>query len=337
MVLLVNPAMRTKKSLAITALSLATALAILSPSALAATQTTLNLGMGGIITNAGNQHYVVSGGILDYGILGGNEIAPESISFSVNSQVSGLNTHGSGSLSVPMGSGALTASIVINGEVAAGVFPIDITTFANCDPSTQACTSEIPAMFTGFATIHVPGQNKPIQLPIGIESPYWNPLGGMIFITSLESLTSPTLFLLVNYTSATIDWTGVQLQGMVTGTYGAGSVNGYYSLVSNSHEDLMLGTEQDSGLIAFFGMSEPLLNTHGTYSGSTSFDFTGAYDCSTMFQFPDGTCTATGATSIGNFQMVGTHGVKITGSFDTFWSVPSLTTTTSVSAILTQP
>jgi hypothetical protein len=330
--------MKTKKSLTLAVLPIVTAIFLLSPSALAATTNTLTLGMGGIITNAGDQHYALSGGQLLAGSVFGQDVSGASVSYNVNAVVAGLQTHGSGSLAVSGSLSDFKANIQIMGEVPAAIFPLNANNnFANCDPSSQACNSEIPLLFTGIATIHM-GSTQ-VKLPIAIESAYWNPFGGPIVITSLEDPNSPAIFLVVTYNNATIEWQGVQLQGMVGGVMGPNNepVAGYYTTVSNSHEDLVAAIEQDSGLISFAGMSPSSLNVHGTFSSITTFSLDGSMDCSPMTGLPEGTCTATGASSLGSFQMNGAHGVKVSGSFSTTWSVPSLTTTTDVIATVTQP
>jgi hypothetical protein len=323
-------AMKTKRTISLTMLSVFTALAILSPSALAASSTPLSLSMSGIITNAGNQHYVMSGGALVYGEFGGQPISASSISFSLVSQVTGLKTSGSASISAP----GLSANIVISGEVPASVFPLD-GSGNSCDPAVAACNSEVPFMFTGLAVVHASGQT-PFDLPVAIESAYFNPFGGPIVITSLDSPTSPALLLVVTTNTATIDWIGVQVQGVVAGSYGSATVGGFYTTTTNSHEDLVNAIEQDHGQIVFSGMNVPQLDAKGTLSSTTTFSPNGGVDCSALTGIA-GTCLLTGASSAGSFQMVGQQGLKISGSFATTWSVPSITTSTTASAAVTQP
>lgn len=328
MVLLVNPAMRTKKSLAVTALSLATALAIISPSAFAAAPTQINLGMAGIITNAGSQNYVIQSGYHEVaGIVNGVPLSSAQAKYSVEASVVGLTTSGFGSIELRAGSQSLQAQILIVDEIPASVFPLA----SNGDSCTIGCNSEVPLMFVGVAAITM-SDGTAMTLPIAIESAYWNPFGGPIVISTLEDPANPFLTLIVTYNVATIDWSGVQLQGVVGGTYGSEGVSGVYGLVSNSHENLVAGNEHDSGQIGFAYMSDPALNAAGTYSGNTKFNLAGSMDCSGVTGLPEGTCTSTGATSSGVFNMLGATGLKITGSFTTIWSVPSITATTSVSA-----
>ena len=324
--------MKTKRTIGLTMLSVLTALVILSPTAIAATSTPLSLGMAGIITNAGNQHYVMSGGNLVYGELGGSSLAPGSISFSLKSQVTGLKTSGSASISAP----GLSAKIVISGEVAASVFPLD-SSGNNCDPTVATCNSEVPFMFTGLAVVHATGL-APFDLPVAIESAYFNPFGGPIVITSLGSSASPALFLVVTYNVATIDWVGVQVQGLVGGSLGSTQVSGFYTTITNSHENLVSAVEQDKGQIIFSGMVPAQLDAKGTLSGTTTFTSAGGKDCSSESGLPPGTCLLTGASSTGTFQMVGQQGLKIgNGAYSTTWSVPSITTTTTATASATQP
>ena len=309
----------------------------------------LSLKLEGLITNAGDQRYSLGGGQLIQGEIGGNPLSPGHISLSMLALVHGLSTNGGGSIQIPNvqsnsnghhgGAGGLSIQFSITGEVPAAVFPgtpVPPSTFVSCDPTSQHCTSEIPLLFTGIATAQMGGSVEPVKLPIAVESPYWNPFGGPIVITSLDSLTNPTIFLVVSYSSATIGWSGVQLQGEMGGVYGTEPVTGSYGQVTFSQENLVTGTETDAGTIAFVGMSDPTLNSHGAFAGHTSFNSYGSSDCAPLFGLPEGTCTATGATSDGSFWMLGDHGVSVTGSYHTVWSVPSLFTQTTVMGAVIQ-
>jgi hypothetical protein len=293
----------------------------------------MSLNLAGLITNAGHQHYDFSGGALVAGVVDGTVLDPANtaVTFSLDAMVHDLGTSGTSSLSLTADGGAVSlhAEAHISGEIPAAIFPINPITLANCDPTAQACNSEIPVLFTGLATVHL-GAGSPLTIPIAIESPYWSPFGGPIVIVSLDSSSNPLISLVVTYNSATIDWTGVQLQGVLAGTLGGEGVTGFYTQVSNSHEDLLAGSEQDTHTISFVGMSDPVLNAKGTFSGLTSFSLAGHQDCASQFGLPEGTCTATGATSAGTFQMIGGQGAKITGTYATLWSVPSLFTQTEV-------
>ena len=307
----------------------------------------LSLTLAGEIVNAGSQNYQVHGGGLVKGYIHGNSISGAHVSFDLQAYVHGLSVGGTGDLQLSPGSGdhsnsatdsMVSMQIIITGAVPAAIFPITLTSmtsYSSCDPSSQKCNSEIPVFFTGVATLHSSDGHDPAQIPIGIESPYWNPLGGPIVITSLDNPTHPSILLIVTYDSATIGWSGVQLQGGLGGTYGTKGVSGSYGQSVFSQENLLTGTESDAGSIAFAGMSDPTLNAHGGFLGHTTFTLAGGFDCSSEFHLPEGTCTATGATSNGSFLMGGS-GVTITGTYHTIWSVPSLFTQTTVMGAVIQ-
>ena len=295
----------------------------------------LSLTLQGLITNAGSQAYSFGGGSVVKGSVFSTNISPGPVDFNVYATVHGLVVSGKGFLHLSSQGDqgkkgghsddnrgtSLSAQIQITGAVPAAYFPL------NCDPTTPQCSSEIPLMFTGVAMIESGGQDKVQQIPIAIESPYWNPFGGPIVITSLD--TPPTIFLVVSYHTASIQWSGVQLYGVITGTFGTETVSGSYGQGVNSQENLVSGTEFDSGTIAFADMSDPVLNAHGFFVGHTTVSLAGKEDCSGGF-LPKGTCWATGATSDGLFSMIGSQVVFVSGTYHTVWSVPSLFTQTIV-------
>lgn len=338
--------MKTKKTATLATLSIVTALFLFSPAALAASSTPVNMSAGGIITDAGSQSYSFSGGIAVGGEVLGNPItmgAP--INFHFSASVSGLSTSGSGQITVPAasvggGNGAYVISVEIVDQEAAAVFPL------NPDGSscTTGCTSQIPIMFVGVATIS--NQGRSASVPVAVESPYWDPFGNPIVITSLDSTTSPALYMVVTYHKATIDWSQVVVQGIIGGAVGSEPVSGYYATVTNSHENLFTGMEKDAGQIFFTGMSDPSMNGQGSLSGSTTIPplSTNSYDCTSAYAvalgvywpFGSGTCVLTGASSSGSIQMSLASGAKMTGTYATTWSVPSLTTGTTFTATVTQ-
>jgi hypothetical protein len=304
----------------------------------------LSLNLEGLITNAGDQRYDFGGGQLLQGSLNGNALPIGQVSFSFSTTVHGLNANGRGSLGTSSSHGndgndkndwkhankGFSIQFTINGAVPAAIFPLTPVspgTFANCDPTAQQCSSEIPLLFTGFATVQSANNGDPLSIPIAVESPYWSPFGGPILITSFD--TPPTIALVVTYSRATIMWSGVQLAGGIAGTFGTKPVTGSYNQLTFSQEDLVAGTESDAGSIGFTGMSDPTLNARGAFAGHTTFSLTGSFDCAAMFGVPDLPCTATGAMSDGSFGMIG-QGATITGTYHTVWSVPSLFTQTTV-------
>jgi len=291
----------------------------------------LNLGLAGLITSAGNQQYGLFGGQLVDGIVNGQPVSPGPISFSLNAEVHGLSVGGRGSLNV----NGFNAWITINSAIPAAIFPLSATG-DNCDPTSGTCNSEIPLLFTGTAYINS-GDGDPVQVPIGIESAYWDPLGGPIVITSLDP-SGFTFSFVVTYSAATITWSGVQLQGAFQGTLGNEPVSGLYNQVTFSQENLLKGTESDFGSIVFAGATDPSLDARGFFFGHTAFTAAGGMDCSAPpfdFPLPEGTCLATGATSNGSFYMSGGQGTFIHGTYATIWSVPSLFTQTTVIASVT--
>ena len=292
-------------------------------------QTPLTLELEGLITNAGDQHYQLAGGQLLSGLINGQTVTPGPMSFGLDANVHHLSVNGMGFLDLP---GGFIARITIDDAIPAAIFPLS-PTFMNCSPTTETCNSEIPLIFTGTAYINT-GGGDPVHVPIGVESAYWDPLGGPIVITSLDP-GSFTFSLIVTYNVATITWTGVQLQGAFEGTLGSESVSGVYNQFTFSQENLLKGTESDFGSIAFAEATDPTLDAHGFFSGHTTFTAAGGEDCSMApfnFPLPEGTCLATGATSNGSFSMFGSEGTVIQGTYETTWSIPSLFTETTVIA-----
>jgi hypothetical protein len=290
----------------------------------------LSLSLSGLITNAGTQHYELDGGHLIGGSVNGQPVSPGKILFNLDATVHGLSVSGGGSLQLSHG---FYARITIDDAVPAAIFPLS-PTGANCDPTSEPCNSEIPVLFTGTASVQT-GEGDAVQVPIGIESAYWDPLGGPIVITSLPS--GAAFSFVVTYSTATITWIGVQLQGGFAGKLGSESVSGLYSQMTYSQENLLKGTEFDIGSIVFAQASDPKLDGHGLFFGHTTF--TNAVppgeDCTMppfSFPLPEGTCLATGATSNGEFLMAGGEGTFILGYYHTTWSVPSLFTQTTVMA-----
>jgi hypothetical protein len=322
----------------------------------------LSLILQGVISNAGSQQFQLSGGKLASGAqssLLGQPLSSQDVRFNLAVSVHGLQpATGRGSLSISAkedqdhsrgdednSNGAeFSAQISITGEIPAAIFPITLTsqtTYSPCDPTVPGnnCNSEIPLFFTGVATVQSQGGHDASQIPIAIESPYWSPFGGPILIVSLDSATNPSIYLVVSYESATINWSGVQLVGAVAGgLFGTEPItSGNYGQSVFSQENLVTGNEFDLGKITFAGMSDLALDGSGGFYGRTTIATAGSFDCSPEFAFPGvpplpespQTCTATGANSAGSFFMAG-QGTFVSGSYNTVWSVPSLFTVTTV-------
>ena len=343
--------MKTEKSVTLALLSAFTALILFSPAALAASSSTpLNLGTlpvynpyvtvgsppgnyGGVISNAGSQHYVIQGGVAasDGWIFGNTFTAGQKINFQLSADVVGLTTSGSGSLGLSTGNGKSWGNfqgvtIQITDELPAQTFP-------------GANPSQVPFFFLGMATVTDKNHGTSTSVGIEVESEYWNPMGGPIIISSTDS--PPSIFLLLVPSAATINWTGVQVDGFLGGVLGSTQVTGGYTTITNSFENLIAGTEQDSGQISFYGFTDsngnlvPSLSASGSLSGSTTFTTAGGFDCSYETGIP-GTCLLTGASSSGSFSMHLNQGGKIDGTYATTWSVPSTFTATTVSATVAQ-
>ena len=299
---------------------------------------------GGVITNAGSQQNTLAGGqaVADGYIFSTAIAAGTQVNFKLSASVAGLTTSGSGELGLSDGKGKRWGNlqgvtIKITGEVPAATFPLD---FSNPDNfmCQSNCNSEIPFWFTGIASVVTQGNHgsSTQSIPILIESAYWDPLGAPIVIASADDGAS--IFLVLTYTTATINWTGVEVDGVLTGTYGTATVSGAYTTVTNSFENLLAGTEQDSGQISFYGFAVPQLNAKGDLKGSTTFTNAGGVDCSMQDGSTGvpGTCLLTGASSAGTFNMQLSQGGKISGTYGTIWSVPSTFTATTVTATVTQ-
>jgi len=290
--------------------------------------TPLNLGLGGVITNAGDQQYKLRGGQLVSGMINNDPVTSDYVSFQLQAYVHGLSVEGQGSLNLPTG---FKAQIMIDDVIPAAVFPLN-PDGSSCDPLTQTCNSEIPLFFTGSAFINT-GRGDSEHAQVEIESAYWDPLGGAIVISSMGP-GEITFSFVVKYTTATISWLGVQLQGVFGGYLGTEPVSGAYNQVTYSQENLLTGTESDFGSIAFVYATDPTLNGEGFFFGHTTFNTVDSFDCAPLFGFPilEGYCLATGATSDGSFFMAGGQGAFIVGVYETIWSVPSITTATTVMA-----
>jgi hypothetical protein len=368
--------MKTKTSVNVALLSVATALILFSPTVFAdSPPTALTLAtpgtfappsFGGVITNAGNQIYNIQGGqaALPGWIFSTTVAQGANINFNLEANVFGLSTSGFGSLGVSNGGGngwgnnrgnnqgkSQEVTIKINGEVSAATFPL----------GSSSPDSQIPFYFTGTATMTQNGQGNgngnghnhsvgnndndqsSVSVPIAIESAYWNPLGGPIVITSLDGTAStlPSIFLVISPSSATIIWSGVQVAGTLMGTYGSNSVTGNYVTTTYSFENLVAGTEKDAGQIAFSGFTDSNGNSvpqlDGTGFLTGSTTFTTAGGIDCSSETGvPGTCLLTGASSSGNFNMNTYLGVRISGSYATTWSIPSTFTSTTVTATVTQ-
>ncbi len=312
----------------------------------------LNLQLQGIITDAGNQTYQMSGGHVFSAFVNGVPLNVQgaNLDYSLKAQVTGLDTSGTLAIHLtgktPSGKIDLKGSVAIGGAIPATVFPITVTDLGEVISCTTDCNSQIPLLFTGVGSFTLKvgenhesegnqqtGDNKAnLVLPFAIESAYWNPFGGPIVLTSLDSPTSPSIVIIADYKAATISWDAVQVAGQFAGVLGSNTpAGGQFLLQTKSSENLVSGAERDRGTIAFADTNPASLTASGDYAGTTFIPNTNTADCSVVFNLPAGTCTFTGAFSSGSFRM-SSDVARIKGTYDTAWSVPSLLTMTSVIA-----
>ncbi len=255
------------------------------------------------------------------------------LQYSMNANVHGLSTSGSSSLffSGTLANGthvSIRAKTVIMDSVSAVMFPM------GCSATGPECTSEIPAAFVGESLVTISTEGTRAQamsvMPVMIESAYDNPFGSPIVITFG---TSGQISIVATYTSAHIQWSDVQLGGVVTGTTGKNTVSGVFSMTVNSYENLVSGTEKDHGSIALqLATGQDPVNLKGWMSGTSTIPTTGTSDCSAMMQLPPSTCTITGLQSSGHLELQGS-GVWLNGKYSTTWTAPAIGFTSTVSAL----
>ena len=299
-------------------------LLVLSLNTAYASPTAFSLGVTGGVVNTGNQTYSVSGGSVGYASVDGYTLdLPATLTFTISAQVTGLSTTGSASMHLVGTSGGGAHSIVVDAQISLDDMVAASDLPAGCTPGTD-CTSALPFFFLGASTTTVTidgsagaAPNPPV---FELESPYFNPWGGPIVLTSEDG----SVVIVATYATGTIQWQGTQTSGAVTGTVGGSAVTGTLNIVSNESEDLVAGTASDSGTIALSGMSSAFLDVQGTYNGTSYIPAPGAgSDCSGTYGLPPGTCTETGFQSTGQATMQSGQ-VQVTGSYSTTWGVPAL-------------
>ena len=118
---------------------------------------------------------------------------------------------------------------------------------------------------------------------------------------------------------------------MVSGTFNQLTVSGSFTQTANENENLVSGTASDSGTVGFSGMSDSsgyavsALDAQGQYQGTSSIPLT-AWCGSIICQ--------TGFLSQGSFNIQAQAGNgHIKGTYNTAWSTPALTFTSSIVAV----
>jgi len=294
-----------------TALTAAAILVLLggSASAFANTPTQqLNLsvpfGYGGV-TNLGSQTYTIGGGSVLGATVNGLQVNNPKLQYFLVATVSGTTTSGYGTI-------RLTGTTSAGQVSATGTFTI------NADSPVATIGSDLPSAFISYApniSITTRTGSESLSQPFAIESPYLNPFGNPIILSSLDGYT---LSIVATYSIGTIVWQGTQVQGALAGTYGTESVSGIVTDTGSEVEDLVAGTAYDHGTTSFSQMTDPALDVTGTYTGSDTIPTAGATDCSSMTGIP-GTCTETGFQSSGTWSAGSLH-----GTYATTWGVPAL-------------
>ncbi len=289
----------------------------------------VSLSLAGGVVSPGVQVYSLKGGQIVAAWILGNPVDSRSsvLRYSLNVVVSGLTATGTASFDLVSKTSHWTymevqGSVNIDAMTPAVFFPL------GCTPGID-CTSEIPALFngTGTVTLSSAGSAVTMTLSMGFESAYLNPFGGPVFFAS----NAGEVIVVTDYSQARIRWTGVQMGGTAVGTFGGASVSGSFGMLVNSSEDLRTGTEIDQGAISFFGMSNPALNSLGTFIGYSTIPTGSSVACP---GFPAGTCNLTGLTSAGVFIMTTESGGVLAGRYATVWATPAVVFSSSISAFL---
>jgi hypothetical protein len=302
----------------------------------------LSLNVQGIITNAGNQHWTLSGGNLLNAQLGAESVSTASFQYFLSSQVSGTSASRTFQMTlIGTTTDGQQVRFVASGVVVGMVPSICFPSYDQPDASgncPSADTSAIPAFFEVAAqTTEIlgggGGTTSTGQQVLLVEAPILSPWGAPIVISSTDGSTN----IVTTYTTGHATWTGVQLSAQLSGSLGSQSVSGTLSMTTNAVENFVAGTEVEWGSVSFQGMSISSLNANGAYWGSSSVPTTGSQDCSALAGLPSGTCTETGLTSTGSFVMWGgssssSSSSLIQGAYQINWPEPSVTYTGTITA-----
>ena len=289
----------------------------------------LSLNLAGGVSFPGIQGISMQGGQLALGWVMGAPVSLRSsvLHYNLDATVSGTTVIGTASFDLivltPHGSHTEVAGRVdIDGMTPAVLFPLGCTFGVDC-------SAEIPAFLNGTGLVTVTNGEvvTTMAVSVGFESPYLNPFGGPVIIASAGG----EILILASYSQARIQWTGVQMGGVATGFVGSNSVDGSFGMIVDSNEDLRTGFEMDRGSIAFFGMSDPALNSLGGFVGHSTIPKGSAVQCP---GFPQGTCSLTGLESSGVFTQKTAFGGAIFGKYATDWTVPAVLFSSTISASL---
>jgi len=290
-------------------------------------QTLTATSMGGV-TNLGTQTVSVSGGQVVYAYIGGYPIDSNTgkISYTLVATQNGLTTTGVGSIHFTAKVDG--TAVKVSGKFSVGGEDMGAGLPAGC---TTTCTEVLPFDFIGSSTVKVTMGTQTTVETMVVESPYWNPYSGPIYLMS-ETNGAPdgAIVIVATYSSGTIQWTGAQVGGYISGTLGTTPVSGTFTQTSNENENLVSGTATDSGTFQY-NTNVASLNSPGTWSGTDYIPSKGSSDCSAATSGLPDTCTLTGFHSSGSFRAGG-----LSGTFITSWGVPAYQFTSQISATLGQ-
>ncbi|MGA2876327.1 MAG: hypothetical protein ABSE82_12405 [Nitrososphaerales archaeon] len=291
------------------------------------TSQALSLNMMGGVVSAGNQNYlIVQKGPALEAVIDGSPLVTSQLTYTLNAQQKGLTTSGSASFTLT-GQNLTGATVTVTGKVQISGSVPAVALPAGCVTN---CTSEVPAAFTGAASIQVgPAQtstssNAQATTTVGmvLESAYFDPFGDAITITSVDN----SIIIATNYTKASITWTNVVDAGILMGSLGSTPISGAFQQVAAEQENLVKGTAIDAGTMSFLGVTNmtsgaqiALMNANGGYLGTSIIPHAGSFSCGIA-------CTETGFQDSGSFLLYGSQGKSsavITGSYSTTWTVPA--------------
>jgi len=281
--------------------------------------------MTGAVTNLGTQTYSVGGGQVVYAMIDGTPIDANSgtIQYFLFATQSGVTTEGFANVHFTATVGgthvSVSGSFQINGADMGAGLP------ANCSTAAGNCQEILPFDFIGTSNVQFTIGTQTQSETLIVESPYWNPFGGPIYLVSPDQ----QVVIVATYTIGTILWNGAQTGGYITGTFNGSPVSGTFTQTSSEYENLVAGTAVDAGTIQF-NTNVPALNARGFFTGSDTIPTAGSYDCSADTGLPS-TCTMTGFQSNGNFRAGG-----MTGTYSTTWGVPAYAFSSTVLATIAQ-
>ncbi len=289
--------------------------------AFAASPQSLNATMTGAVTNLGTQTYSVGGGQVVYAYIDGTaiDLNSGSLQYFLFATQSGVTTEGFANVHFTATVGgtpvSVSGSFQINGADMGAGLP------AGCSTT---CQEILPFDFIGSSNVQFKTQGQTMSETLVVESPYWNPYGGPIYLVSPDS----AIVIAATYTQGTILWNGAQTGGYITGTFDGSQVSGTFTQTSSEYENLVTGNAVDAGTIQF-NTNVPALNARGFYTGTDTIPQAGSKDCSPAY-LPY-TCTETGFQSNGNFKAGG-----MTGTYSTSWGVPAYEFSSTVLATVAQ-